>query len=345
MAAPLEQLSLTDNDSDYLWYTTRIDSGDVETLLRSSDPGGAAPSVTLHLKNGGVGYVYIDGVLLGGTLASSSAVYAARPARRAGGRDAQRSGASAGATAAQAHRVSLSRAALRKVVSAYSRAGGAAASSAQTSTLQILSVAMGLANGGDEPASGKGLVDVTLNGKSLANTSTWSHSYMLRGAVDARAPLAPPTVAWTPVAALKPSEAKATASWFKTVMDAPPLPQRTASVRAKAATEPFPQLAYALDLSSMNKGVAYINGFHLGRYWLITGQGEGCAPPHHGSLCYMHFRHSGEPTQSLYHIPTSLLKPTGNELFLFEETAAVDSTQPLRDLSKVRIVALTEHPL
>jgi hypothetical protein len=169
---------------------------------------------------------------------------------------------------------------------------------------------------------------------------------MLRGAVDARTPLAPPSVAWTPAAALKPSEAEATATWFRTTLDAPPRPQRAESRRADdAAAEPYPQLAYALDLSSMNKGVAYLNGFHLGRYWLIKGKGEGCAPPHHGPLCYMHFRHSNEPTQYLYHVPTSLLKPTGNELFLFEETAAVDSTHPPRDLTKVRIVALTEHPL
>jgi|TARA_B110000208_G_scaffold181579_1_gene232466 hypothetical protein len=86
----------------------------------------------------------------------------------------------------------------------------------------------------------------------------------------------------------------------------------------------------------------------LGRYWLVNGKGTGCAPPHHGPLCYMHFRHDGEPTQYLYAIPTSIIKPTGNDLVLFEETASLGSggdAGHVRDLSKVGIVALTAHPL
>ena len=90
----------------------------------------------------------------------------------------------------------------------------------------------------------------------------------------------------------------------------------------------------------MNKGVAYVNGFELGRYWLEPGSCHGaCAPPIKNGLCYMHWKDCGKPTQTVYHIPGPVLKPKGNLIVLFEEAA----TEAPRDLSQVDLLALTAH--
>lgn len=56
-----------------------------------------------------------------------------------------------------------------------------------------------------------------------------------------------------------------------------------------------------IDMNQMGKGVLYVNGEGLGRYWMS----------YHHAL--------GKPSQFLYHVPRSFLKPTGNVLMLFEE--------------------------
>jgi len=82
--------------------------------------------------------------------------------------------------------------------------------------------------------------------------------------------------------------------------------------------------SYALDLSTMWKGQAWVNGFNIGRYWMTPGQCQGaCAPPIKSGHCYMHWKGCGKPTQTMYHVPTSILKQTGNLVVLFEETGEV----------------------
>ncbi|GAB4862093.1 Beta-galactosidase 16 [Ancistrocladus abbreviatus] len=73
-------------------------------------------------------------------------------------------------------------------------------------------------------------------------------------------------------------------TWYKTTFDAP---QGNDSL--------------ALNLASMGKGEAWINGESIGRYWVS-------------------FRTpAGSPSQSWYNIPRSFLKPTANSLVLLEE--------------------------
>lgn len=72
--------------------------------------------------------------------------------------------------------------------------------------------------------------------------------------------------------------------WYKTTFDAPP------------GTDPV-----ALNLGSMGKGEAWINGESIGRYWVSFKNPK------------------GQPSQSLYHVPRSFLKQSGNLLVLFEE--------------------------
>ena len=81
---------------------------------------------------------------------------------------------------------------------------------------------------------------------------------------------------------------------------------------------------------------------------MLAGRCKGmCAPPVKNGHCYMHWQACDKPTQTLYHIPTSILKPTGNLVVLFEGVGIAPDGAPLakaRDLSGVEIVALTAHP-
>ena len=54
----------------------------------------------------------------------------------------------------------------------------------------------------------------------------------------------------------------------------------------------------------------------------------------------MHWKDCDKPTQSLYHIPTQVLKPSANMVVLFEEAA---SALP-RDLDGIKLVAVHQHP-
>ena len=75
---------------------------------------------------------------------------------------------------------------------------------------------------------------------------------------------------------------------------------------------------------------------------LPPGQCSGaCAPPHHGTHCFLHYKDCGLPTQHLYHIPFHLLRTEGNLVVLFEEPAQV---QP-RDLTKATVNILHAHPV
>ncbi|KAK3012430.1 hypothetical protein RJ639_008332 [Escallonia herrerae] len=73
-------------------------------------------------------------------------------------------------------------------------------------------------------------------------------------------------------------------TWYKTAFDAP------------GGTEPI-----ALNLGSMGKGEAWINGQSIGRYWVSF------------------HTPAGSPSQQWYNIPRSFLKPTGNLLVLLDE--------------------------
>lgn len=72
--------------------------------------------------------------------------------------------------------------------------------------------------------------------------------------------------------------------------------------------------ALALDLASMKKGLAWLNGRCIGRYWLTPGKG-GIAPWFPASMRGQDF---GEPSQRYYHLPAEWLQPH-NTLVLFEE--------------------------
>ncbi|XP_031379437.1 beta-galactosidase 9 isoform X1 [Punica granatum] len=77
----------------------------------------------------------------------------------------------------------------------------------------------------------------------------------------------------------------------------------------------------ALNLGSMGKGQAWVNGHHIGRYWNSVAPKDGCQKcdywgPYHSEKCTTN---CGKPTQTRYHVPRSWLKSSDNLLVIFEE--------------------------
>jgi hypothetical protein len=211
---------------------------------------------------------------------------------------------------------------------------------------------MGISNGNVGPTTDKGIKDVSVNGVPLTGgeefTSVhrggaagaaalpsavaprqWAHRWGLLGETrQIFDPASTGKVAWSP--AVGETATHLPYTWFRARFDRP-------TVNPHAT-----QTAFALNLSSMNKGAAFFNGFALGRYWLVAGACNGaCAPPIKNGHCYMHWKGCGRPTQTIYQVPTELVRPRGNLVVLFEEAA---DTVQRRDLSRVRLIALHEHP-
>ncbi|KAK9933102.1 hypothetical protein M0R45_020311 [Rubus argutus] len=85
-----------------------------------------------------------------------------------------------------------------------------------------------------------------------------------------------------------------TFTWYKTYFDSP------------AGTDPV-----ALNLGSMGKGQAWVNGHHIGRYWTRVAPKDGCQEicdyrgAYNSDKCSTN---CGKPTQTWYHIPRSWLQ-------------------------------------
>ncbi|XP_065637366.1 beta-galactosidase 6-like [Quercus suber] len=96
-----------------------------------------------------------------------------------------------------------------------------------------------------------------------------------------------------------------TLTWYKIIFDAP------------LGNDPV-----ALNLSSMGKGEAWVNGQSIGRYWISFHD------------------YQGNPSQIMYHVPRSFLKTSGNLLVLLEEAGG----NPLQiSLNTVTIINTQEH--
>jgi len=86
---------------------------------------------------------------------------------------------------------------------------------------------------------------------------------------------------------------------------------------------PTDYATWQLDLGSMGKGMAYVNGRNIGRYWNITAEGS-CQPEcdyrgnYNEGKCHVG---CGEPTQRYYNVPADWLlpPPSNNYIVLFEE--------------------------
>jgi len=79
-----------------------------------------------------------------------------------------------------------------------------------------------------------------------------------------------------------------------------------------------------IDMQSMGKGLVWLNGNAIGRYWPRTSSiDDRCTPScdYRGEFNPNKCRTGcGQPTQRWYHIPRSWFHPSGNILVIFEET-------------------------
>lgn len=121
-------------------------------------------------------------------------------------------------------------------------------------------------------------------------------------------------------------------TWYKAIVDAPP------------GNEPV-----GLDMVHMGKGLAWLNGEQIGRYWPRKAPNDKCVKvcDYRGKFnpdkCNMG---CGQPTQRWYHVPRSWFKPSGNVLVMFEEKGG-DPTQirfSRRKLSGLCAHVSDDHP-
>ncbi|MDR2674186.1 MAG: beta-galactosidase [Opitutaceae bacterium] len=74
----------------------------------------------------------------------------------------------------------------------------------------------------------------------------------------------------------------------------------------------------AFDFGSLGKGLAWVNGECLGRYWTVGSAAPEKIPTEHNQV--MHFAPPGGPSQRYYHVPREWLHDGKNVLLVFEET-------------------------
>ncbi|XP_022940967.1 beta-galactosidase 5-like isoform X1 [Cucurbita moschata] len=255
----LEQINVTRDTSDYLWYTTSVGISSSEAFLR----GGQKP--TLFVKSAGPAlHVFINGQFSGSAFGSME------------------------------HRE------LTFTGPINLRAG--------MNKIALLSVAVGLPNVGFHYETWQtgilGPISISgLNGgKRDLTWQKWNYQVGLKGeAMNLVSPTEATSVDW--VRGSLASQGLRPLTWYK------------ASFNAPGGNEPL-----ALDLRSMGKGQAWINGQSIGRYWMAYAKGSCNRCSYAGTYRPAKCEDGcGQPTQRWYHVPRSWLKPTNNVLVLFEE--------------------------
>ncbi|XP_023529881.1 beta-galactosidase 15-like isoform X2 [Cucurbita pepo subsp. pepo] len=115
-------------------------------------------------------------------------------------------------------------------------------------------------------------------------------------------------------------------TWYKTTFKAP------------LGTDPV-----ALDLQGLGKGVAWVNGHNLGRYWPSFIAEEGCSldpcdyrGAYDNKKCVSN---CGHPTQRWYHVPRSFINDVDNTLVLFEEFGGNPSLVNFKTISMEKACA------
>ncbi|XP_010262131.1 PREDICTED: beta-galactosidase isoform X1 [Nelumbo nucifera] len=254
----LEQINVTRDASDYLWYMTDVKIDPNEAFLRN----GQYPVLTV-LSAGHALHVFINGQLSGtvyGSLENPKLTFSDKVKLIAG-----------------------------------------------INKISLLSIAVGLPNVGPhfETWNAGVLGPITLKGLNEGQRDLswqkWSYKIGLKGeTVGIQSLSGSSSVEWevSSVAQKQPM------TWYKTTFNAP------------GGNEPL-----ALDMGSMGKGQIWINGESIGRYWpayKAYGSCGGCnyAGTYDEKKCRSN---CGEASQRWYHVPRSWLRPTGNQLVIFEE--------------------------
>uniref|UniRef100_A0A2N9IHC9 Beta-galactosidase n=1 Tax=Fagus sylvatica TaxID=28930 RepID=A0A2N9IHC9_FAGSY len=157
----------------------------------------------------------------------------------------------------------------------------------------------------------------------------WSYQVGLKGeAMNLVSPNGASSVDW--IRGSLATQRQQPLTWYKAYFNAP------------KGDEPL-----ALDMHSMGKGQAWINGQSIGRYWMAFAKGDCNTCSYSGTFrptkCQLG---CGQPTQRWYHVPRSWLKPTQNLLVVFEELGGDVSKISLvrRSVTHVCADAFEHHP-
>ncbi|KAJ4715205.1 Beta-galactosidase [Melia azedarach] len=175
--------------------------------------------------------------------------------------------------------------------------------------IALLSMAVGLQNAGPfYEWWGAGPTNVTINGFNSGtldlSTYNWTSKIGLQGEqLGLYKPDSSNNPNW--VSTSEPPKDQPL-TWYKAVVNQP------------SGDEPV-----GLDMLEMGKGLAWLNGEEIGRYWPRKSSVHGkCVQEcdYRGKFnpdkC---LTGCGEPTQRWYHVPRSWFKPSGNILVIFEE--------------------------
>lgn len=178
--------------------------------------------------------------------------------------------------------------------------------------ITLLSAVMGLRNAGSYyDKLTKGIRSpVTVNNKDITQ-GDWFHGVGLQGERDGYFNRGSNLNWQTAIGA------KLSLIWYKII-----LPRaQIQSLLQKSESKSF--VSFALDLSSMGKGAAWVNGHSIGRYWDVKSDASLCKPcsPSGAFFDKKCLTKCGEASQEYYHVPKDwLLSESGDvELVLFEE--------------------------
>ncbi|GLU12850.1 hypothetical protein SLE2022_295080 [Rubroshorea leprosula] len=203
--------------------------------------------------------------------------------------------------------------------------------------IALLSLTVGLQNAGPfYEWVGAGLTSVKIkgfnNGTIDLSTYSWTYKIGLQGEhLGIYRPEGLNAVKWL-LSSDPPKDQPLT--WYKAVLDAP------------TGDEPV-----GLDMIHMGKGLAWLNGEEIGRYWpRKSSKKEHCVQEcdYRGKFrpdkC---LTGCGEPTQRWYHVPRSWFKPSGNILVIFEEKGGNPTkiTFARRKTSGLCSVIAEDHPM
>ncbi|XP_073315759.1 beta-galactosidase 16-like [Primulina huaijiensis] len=150
--------------------------------------------------------------------------------------------------------------------------------------ISLLSVMVGLPDSGaymERRAAGLQNVSIQIN-EEVQNITNYSWGYQI-GLVGERLQFYL-------------GEDASSAKWADFNPSTQPLKWYKSKFNAPTGTDPV-----VVNLGSMGKGETWVNGQSIGRYWISFRTPD------------------GSPSQIRYHIPRSFLKPTNNQLVLFEE--------------------------
>lgn len=260
----LEQINMTRDSTDYLWYTTYVDLHQDELFLMNDE---MHPFPTLTVMSAGHSlHVFVNGEISGTTYGSN-----------------------------------------RHLKLTYT---GEVKLQRGRNKISILSVAVGLPNLGKhfETWNVGILGPVVLNGlkegKRDLTWQNWTYQVGLRGEhLNFQSP------SGTQIEWVKDFKATQPLTWYRSSFVTP------------EGDDPL-----ALDMNTMGKGLIWINGRSIGRYW----PGYKVTQDHSSSKCtvcdyvgrYNKMKcntNCGESSQRWYHVPRSWLKPAGNIVVVFEE--------------------------